>query len=153
MATNCSRRRSRCWISPYRRQLSMAIAARPHRSSTTMALAWSCGPFDSSTATASTPSVVPRASSGHARPRMAPAMPGISSTTCVPRERTARPMPPPSRRVRPTGGHEDDGDVLEPRTLADERSRLEAVHVGHVDVEQDDREFTLEELAERVLAG
>jgi len=38
-------------------------------------------------------------------------------------------------------GDEDDRGVLRQRTLTNHAGRLEAVHVGHPDVEQDDRKI------------
>ena len=45
------------------------------------------------------------------------------------------------------------GDVLGALALADERGGLEAVHAGHVDVEQDDGELVVEQCAQRLAAG
>ncbi len=50
------------------------------------------------------------------------------------------------------GGNENDGGVLGCDALADEGCGFKAVHAGHVDVEQDDGEFILEESAERFAA-
>ena len=49
--------------------------------------------------------------------------------------------------------HEDDRRVRRPAVLADELRRLDAVDVGHVDVEHDDGELALEQLAQRLGAG
>ena len=48
------------------------------------------------------------------------------------------------------GRDEDDRRVRRPAVLADELSRLDAVDVGHVDVEHDDGELALEQLAQRL---
>jgi hypothetical protein len=48
---------------------------------------------------------------------------------------------------------EDDRDALGLLAVADDLGGLVAVHAGHVDVEQDDRELVLEEVAQRLLAG
>ncbi len=48
---------------------------------------------------------------------------------------------------------EDDRRVRRSPVLADQLGRLDAVDVGHVDVEHDDREFALEQLAQRLGAG
>ena len=48
---------------------------------------------------------------------------------------------------------EDDRDVLRALAPFDQRRRLEAVEHGHLDVEQDDRDVVLQQLAERLLAG
>ena len=47
---------------------------------------------------------------------------------------------------------EDDRDALGLVAAADDLGGLIAVHAGHVDVEQDDREFALEEVPERFFA-
>ena len=49
-------------------------------------------------------------------------------------------------------GHEDDRGMLRPGACADERRGLEAVHLGHVDVEEDDREIAAEQALERLPA-
>jgi hypothetical protein len=61
----------------------------------------------------------------------------------------------PARGLHLVGvrGHEDDRRVLGLAVLADQLGGLDAVDVGHVDVEQDDREVALQELAQRVRAG
>src|SRR5471030_9287 len=51
------------------------------------------------------------------------------------------------------GGDEDDGDVGRAGALVDRLGRVEAVHAGHVHVEQDHREVVLEDLAQALLAG
>ena len=48
------------------------------------------------------------------------------------------------------GGDEDDRRVRRALVLADQRGGLEAVDVGHVDVEQDHRELALQHLAQRL---
>ena len=48
---------------------------------------------------------------------------------------------------------EDDRDAFGLLALADDLGGFVAVHAGHVDVEQDDRELALEEVPERLLAG
>ncbi len=50
-------------------------------------------------------------------------------------------------------GQEHDRDALGLLAGADQLGGLIAVHAGHVDVEQDDREFALEEMAQRLLPG
>src|SRR2546422_5336577 len=50
-------------------------------------------------------------------------------------------------------GDEDDRNVLRALALLDQHRRLEAVEQRHLDVEQDDRDVVLQELAERLLAG
>lgn len=50
------------------------------------------------------------------------------------------------------GRHEDDRRMRGPVVLTDERSGLEAVDVGHVDVEQDDRELVAQHFPQRVVA-
>jgi hypothetical protein len=50
-------------------------------------------------------------------------------------------------------GDEDDRRALEARMLVDHARGLEAVHAGHVDVEQDQRELLLHQPLERVHAG
>ena len=47
------------------------------------------------------------------------------------------------------GGDEDDGRVRRFLVLADQLRRLQAVDVGHVDVEQDHRELAVQHLAQR----
>jgi hypothetical protein len=49
-------------------------------------------------------------------------------------------------------GDEDDGHVLRPLALLDQRGGLEAVELGHLDVQQDDRDVVVQKLAQRVLA-
>ena len=70
-------------------------------------------------------------------------------------ERTARAELVAAARVClvPVGSHEDDRRVLRSRPLADEQRGLEAVHDRHVDVEQDDRELHLQDVAQRLLPG
>ena len=51
------------------------------------------------------------------------------------------------------GGDEDDRRVLRALALADQLRGLEAVHVGHVDVEEDQRELAAQEPAQGVAAG
>ena len=48
---------------------------------------------------------------------------------------------------------EDDRDALGLVAAADDLGGLVAVHAGHVDVEQDDRELALEQVPQRLLAG
>ena len=48
------------------------------------------------------------------------------------------------------GGDEDDRRVRRALVAADQRGRLEAVDVGHVDVEQDHRELARQHLAQRL---
>ena len=50
-------------------------------------------------------------------------------------------------------GQEDDRDALGLLAAADDPGGLVAVHARHVDVEQDDRELALEQMAQRLLAG
>ena len=50
-------------------------------------------------------------------------------------------------------GDEDDGHVCRALPAADHRRRFQAVHPGHVDVEEDDRELVLQHLPQRFLAG
>ena len=50
-------------------------------------------------------------------------------------------------------GQEDDRDVLGLRPLLDHLGGLEAVHVRHLDVEQDHREVVMQQPLERLLAG
>ncbi len=50
------------------------------------------------------------------------------------------------------GGDEDDGRVARFPTLPDERRGFVARHSRHVHIEQDDREFALEQQLQRVLA-
>jgi hypothetical protein len=49
--------------------------------------------------------------------------------------------------------HENDRRVRRAPVLADQLGRLDAVHVRHVDVEHDDGELALEQLAQRFGAG
>ena len=51
------------------------------------------------------------------------------------------------------GGEEDDRDVASSRTLTDQGGGLEAVHPGHVDVEENEGELLAEEVAQRFPAG
>jgi hypothetical protein len=51
------------------------------------------------------------------------------------------------------GGDEDDRRVRRALVLADQRRRLEAIDVGHVDVEQDRRELGLQDVPESLRAG
>jgi hypothetical protein len=51
------------------------------------------------------------------------------------------------------GGEEDDRRVARLVPLPDERGRLEAVHLGHLDVEQHDRELVGEEPLQRLAPG
>ena len=51
------------------------------------------------------------------------------------------------------GGEKDDRHVASPRALADHRGGLEAVHLRHVDVEQDHRDVVVEEKAQRLPTG
>ena len=53
-------------------------------------------------------------------------------------------------RVVAEGGDEDDRHVLRCLALADERGRLESIHPRHVYIQQDDREFLLEQMAQRI---
>ena len=48
---------------------------------------------------------------------------------------------------------EDDRNALGLLAVADDLGGLITVHSGHVDVEQDDREFALQEVPKRLLAG
>ena len=48
---------------------------------------------------------------------------------------------------------EDDRDRRRARAALDQLGRLEAVHVRHLDVEQDAREVAVEQLAQRGLSG
>lgn len=48
------------------------------------------------------------------------------------------------------GGHEDDRRVGRSFAIADQTRRLESVHAGHVDVEQDECEFMRQDLLERL---
>ena len=48
---------------------------------------------------------------------------------------------------------EDHRGLLEARMLADHRRELEAVELGHADVDQDDRDLVLEQDLERLAAG
>jgi len=48
---------------------------------------------------------------------------------------------------------EDDRDALGLLAAADDLGGLITVHPGHVDVEQDDREFALEQVTKGLLAG
>ncbi len=57
------------------------------------------------------------------------------------------------RRAPVVGGQEDDRRLLRSRPLADQRGRLVAVDVGHHDVEQDQGEVLLEDLAQRLAPG
>src|SRR3546814_17101577 len=50
------------------------------------------------------------------------------------------------------GREEDDWDALRLLAVADDLGGFVAVHSRHVDVEQDDREFALQEMAKRLLA-
>ena len=50
-------------------------------------------------------------------------------------------------------GDEDDRDVPRALALLDQHRRLETVEHGHLDVEEDDRDFVLQQPAERLLAG
>ena len=50
-------------------------------------------------------------------------------------------------------GDEDDGRALHPRMLADQARDLEAVHLRHVHVEQDRREFLFEQPLQRLRPG
>jgi len=49
-------------------------------------------------------------------------------------------------------GQEDDRDVARPLTGLDQARRVEAVHARHLDVEQDDRELTRQQVLERLFA-
>ncbi len=51
------------------------------------------------------------------------------------------------------GGDEDHRRLLEARMLADHRRELEAVEIGHADVDQNDGDFRLEQVLERLAAG
>ena len=50
-------------------------------------------------------------------------------------------------------GEEDDRRVARLLPVADERGGLEAVHAGHVHVQEDDREVLLEQMHQRLRAG
>jgi hypothetical protein len=50
-------------------------------------------------------------------------------------------------------GHEDDRHALGALALANELGGLEAVHAGHVDVEQDYGEVVVEQAAQRLTPG
>ena len=50
-------------------------------------------------------------------------------------------------------GDENDRRVLGPLPLANQRGRLEAIHLRHVDVEQDHGEIVLQQTAQRLAAG
>src|SRR3546814_15702226 len=50
------------------------------------------------------------------------------------------------------GREEDDWDALRLLAVADDLGGFVAVHSRHVDVEQDDREFALQEMDKRLLA-
>ena len=51
------------------------------------------------------------------------------------------------------GGNEDDRGVPEARMLADHRGQLETVELRHADVDQDDGDFGLEQMLQRLAAG
>ena len=51
------------------------------------------------------------------------------------------------------GGDEDQRHVLEARMLADHRGKLEAVLLGHADIDKDDRDLRLQKLFEGLARG
>ena len=51
------------------------------------------------------------------------------------------------------GGDEDHRRLLEARMLADHGGELETVQLRHADVDQDDRDFVLEQVFQRLAAG
>src|SRR6266508_437446 len=68
-------------------------------------------------------------------------------------DRAGRIAPEDLLLVLRDGRDEDDRNVLRPFALLDQRSGLEAVEIRHLDVEQDDRDVVLQELAEGVHTG
>src|SRR6266508_2247454 len=68
-------------------------------------------------------------------------------------DRAGRIAPEDLLLVLRDGRDEDDRNVLRPFALLDQRSGLEAVELRHLDVEQDDRDVVLQELAEGVHTG
>jgi hypothetical protein len=48
------------------------------------------------------------------------------------------------------GGHEDDGGPRKPRMIADHRSQLKSVELGHRDVDENDRDLATQQLLERL---
>jgi hypothetical protein len=56
-------------------------------------------------------------------------------------------------RVARAGGDEDDRDVLGARGAAHQLGELEPVHVGHLDVDQRDRDVVDQQQLERLGAG
>jgi hypothetical protein len=50
------------------------------------------------------------------------------------------------------GGNEDHRRLLETRVLADHGRELETVQFRHADIEQDDRDFILEQIFQRLTA-
>src|SRR4029079_262621 len=67
-------------------------------------------------------------------------------------DRAARVAAEDVLRVLADGGEKDDGDVLRPLALLDERCGLEAVQLRHLHVQEDEREVVLEKSRERLLA-
>src|SRR5437870_4111328 len=49
-----------------------------------------------------------------------------------------------------SGGEEDDGDILGTVALPDQLGGLEAIHVRHLDIEQNERKVGLEKLPQRL---